>query len=133
MKSRLLYFLFIISGVGVKAQGIGLINKKPFERNKYLISVAFEVTKRIGPDWYRKGIIPEVSDTTTMFDITKGINADAKIYSNYGRKYYTVTLWYDESTQKELTYQYASKVDIWEDSGKPLGITFGSMKGWAFF
>lgn len=83
------------------------------ERNAYLVKLAKEVTKTMGPGWYRGKILTDISGP----DINKRVN---------NRKYYTVKFSYDEKTSKETGgWKYASETQIWENNGEPWCVMFG--------
>ena len=98
-------------------------------RNKYLIKLAKEVTKNFGPEWYRKNLRPEVTDTLAVYYTS---NTDSIYACNNGRCYYRVTLYYDDATKKDLLYSKASMIDIWADNGEPRAVFFGHNYGLSF-
>lgn len=98
------------------------------QRMDYLSALAIEVTKNFGPEWYAQGATKVVvSDSLATYQAAD--ESRRKIKENAGRKYYRVTLMYDEDTHKRIGYSYASFVDIWADDGEPLGVIFGNSYG----
>lgn len=101
------------------SQNTNLSKMDSDKRNEYLTSLAKEVTKQFGPEFYRDTINPVISDIMTF---NKGNSKQQDIIKNDGRKYYTVTF----PTTEKLEWDYTSKVDIWEDDGQPKGVLFGT-------
>ena len=101
------------------SQNTNLSKMDSDKRNEYLTSLAKEVTKQFGPEFYRDTINPVISDIMTF---NKGNSKQQDIIKNDGRKYYTVTF----PTTEKLEWYFTSKVDIWEDDGQPKGVLFGT-------
>ena len=92
------------------------------ERNAYLVKLAEEVTKTMGPGWYRGKILTDISGPK----IFKTDNKRPEIQKLNGRKFYTVKFSYDEKTSKETGgWKYASETQIWENNGEPWCVMFG--------
>ena len=123
MKYLLLFIFSIISYTVVIAQDIDWGKMDEKQKNKYLIELAKEVTKKFGPGYYRENVTPVITEATFN---EKG---KSEIYKkNRGRKYYIVTFPYDKS-KEYLDYDYTSQVLIWKDSGEPLFVFFGNGVG----
>lgn len=99
-------------------------------RDEYLINKAKEATINFGPEFYRDSLRYSISVVKT-YVASEGDREDMKQQS--GRFYYTVTLFYNDSSLERKRYSFASQTDIWEDDGQPLGIDFGSGLGFEFF
>ena len=132
MNRYILILCLMVIPLFAQSQKRNLEQMSDEERKTYLKVLAVEVVKNFGPEWYRDDLIPEVSDSTIMFDETEDDYDQKEIYSNYGRHYYSVALKYTPEVQKELIYRNAANVQIWADDGEPLGIDFGNMMGYNF-
>ena len=91
------------------------------KRYDYLVKCSREVIKHFGPGYYREFQKPEVSGLHVLSDT---IHSYPELNRNLGRKYYTVIYPYDHS-QEQLEWNYAAKVEIWDDGGEPKGALFG--------
>lgn len=93
------------------------------KRYNYLVKLSGEVIKHFGSGYYREYKEPTISELRVFSD-----SAHAQQYPevkrNLGRKYYTVTFPCDNS-QERLEWNYAAKVEIWDDNGEPKGVMFG--------
>ncbi|MCR4836339.1 MAG: hypothetical protein K5899_08170 [Bacteroidaceae bacterium] len=90
-------------------------------RNRYLTKLAKEVTNNFGPGWLQGNVSASVSPLQE-FDNDGDYDP---LTMHLGRKYYKVTFTYDEKTKKEIGWEYASIVSIWEDSGEPMDVILG--------
>lgn len=105
-------------------------------RNEYLLEKSKEVILNFGPEWYREPMSVEISGLSVFNDET---NKHPKIQKCNGRKYYTITYYYDKY-YKDLNDRFkevkgiifAFKVFIWEDDGEPESILFGNAIGLTF-
>ncbi|MDR0333129.1 MAG: hypothetical protein LBI15_06650 [Dysgonamonadaceae bacterium] len=91
------------------------------QRDSLLISIAKEVVLKYGPDYYREYQEPEIirKQIPLEGDVTGG---------NAGRYGYVITFLYDPS-KETLEWDYAARVGIWEDTGRPSGVSFGNGLG----
>ena len=113
--------LLCVSCGAVTAQNLS--SMPAAERNAQLIAIAKEVVLTYGPDWYREYGEPV---------ITRGqVPPEGDYLGNANRYFYTVTFLYDQ-TQEMLEWDFAARVVIWEDTGKPASIFFGNGLGWIF-
>lgn len=119
MKKIIIIMSVMICGIPIFSQNTNLSKMDSDKRNEYLTSLAKEVTKQFGPEFYRDTINPVISEIMTF---NKGNSKQQDIIKNDGRKYYTVTF----PTTEKLEWDYTSKVDIWEDDGQPKGVLFGT-------
>ena len=133
MKRILLILLTLlpIGMMGQEAKDFAHMSKK--EKEVYMVNIAKEVTQNFGLGWYRKTVIPSISEINVCDESQMPKNPQLDIKKNIGRKYYIVTLNYDEKTRRKYVCSYASKVRIWADNGEPLGIIFGNTYGVHFF
>jgi hypothetical protein len=88
------------------------------KRDSTLILIAKAAVLKYGPGYYRENIKPTIERGQVPKDGQQG-GKDAN------RVYYWVTFYYDLE-KEELEYNYASKVSIWADTGKPSIIMFGN-------
>ena len=100
------------------------------KRNEYLMKLAREVVLNFGPDYYRDNMNPTISDLRVFSDSSM-VERFPEAQQNLGRKYYVVTIPYDHA-QEQLEWDYAAKVEIWEDDGEPKGVMFGCNLGYHF-
>ena len=119
---KIVLALLITSCSVYKKYDLGKMSES--DREEYLISVGKEVTKAFGPNYYREFEQPIISKE----EIFENNDTRLKIQKNLGRKYYSVTFLYDP-TKERLIWEHASKVFIWKDSGKPMGVVFGNGHG----
>lgn len=98
------------------------------ERKNYLIKIGKELTKIYGPEYYREYGKPVISKIRKF----KTDDHRIEISKNTGRKYYEITFPYDQAKEK-LEWNYASKIEVWKDSGEPFSILFGNGAGFNFF
>lgn len=120
---------FVLCGITTSAYSIELTKLDREQRTEYLINLAKKVTQEFGPEWYEQGPTTAiVADTLTTFQHYNNPPRE-KITRNIGRKYYSVTLYYDNETKKKTRYSYASQVYIWADDGEPMEIIFGNSMG----
>ena len=93
------------------------------ERNAQLIAIAKDVVLIHGPDFYREYGEPVIEH---MQMPPKGEqNPDG---NNAGRYFYVVYFLYDR-TQEILRVHFVARVAIWEDTGQPSGVLFGTGMG----
>ena len=111
------------------AQQTNLSQMTEKARNEYLVKLAKEVTENFGPGWLQGKVSTSIS-SLKEFDNDGDYDL---LTPHIGRKYYDVTIIYDEKTKKEVGWWYASCVSIWEDSGEPMGVLFGHNYGKNFF
>jgi hypothetical protein len=105
--------------VAAKSQNLALMSQA--QRDAILISKAKAVILRYGPDYYREYKPPVITRHIVPNDILiTGIDK-----KHAGRAYYTIIYLYDK-TKEILDSDYAANVVIWEDTGKPFEILFGS-------
>ena len=123
----LFFGLFIVKSF---SQVVNLIDCSKEVRDEYLVNKAREATLNFGPEFYRDTLKYSISAIKT-FVAPEWWREDMKRQS--GRLYYTVTLFYNDSTLERKRYSFASQTDIWEDDGQPSGIDFGSGLGFEFF
>ena len=125
MKSILLLFILAVTMSSCGTSRPNLLGKMPkAEREAYLIKLGKEVTKAFGPGYYREYKQPLISKPEKF----KDNDMRPEIQANIGRKYYVVTFLYDPSKEK-LDWDFASKVEIWQDTGEPMGAIFGNGYG----
>ena len=120
MKALVFLSVLLIS-MDSYAQNHDLSEMTEKARNRYLTKLAKEVTNNFGPGWLQGNVSASVSPLQE-FDNDGDYDP---LTMHLGRKYYTVTFTYDEKTKKEIGWEYASKVSIWEDSGEPMDVIFG--------
>ena len=125
MKYVLLPFVLAIIMSSCSTSRPNLLGKMPkTEREAYLIKLGKEVTKAFGPGYYREYKQPIISKPKKF----KDNDMRPEIQANIGRKYYVVTFLYDPS-KETLDWNHASQVEIWKDTGEPMGATFGNGYG----
>lgn len=124
MKALVFLSVLLIS-MDSYAQNHDLSEMTEKARNRYLTKLAKEVTNNFGPGWLQGNVSASVSPLQE-FDNDGDYDPLTK---HLGRKYYKVTFTYDEKTKKEIGWEYASIVSIWEDSGEPMDVIFGHNYG----
>ena len=129
MRRTLLSILLVFCFLSLHAQTVNLSKMQLQQRNEYLLTLAKEVTRNFGPDYYREYKDPEISEEKVF---EGKWDKSPEVQRCVGRKYYTVTFRYDR-TKERLNWHYASQVDIWADDGEPQGVLFGSGIGVHFF
>lgn len=112
------------------SNNIYLSQMDSLKRNEYLVKLAREVVLNFGPDYYRDNMNPTISDLRVFSDSSM-VERFPEAQQNLGRKYYVVTIPYDHA-QEQLEWDYAAKVEIWEDDGEPKGVMFGCNLGYHF-
>ena len=105
------------------SNNIYLSQMESLKRNEYLVKLAREVVQNFGPGYYRDNMNPTISDLRVFSDSSL-VERFPEAQQNLGRKYYVVTIPYDYA-QEQLEWDYAAKVEIWEDDGEPKGVMFG--------
>lgn len=124
MKALVFLSVLLIS-MDSYAQNHDLSEMTEKARNRYLTKLAKEVTNNFGPGWLQGNVSASVSPLQEF-----GNDGDYDpLTMHLGRKYYKVTFTYDEKTKKEIGWEYASIVSIWEDSGEPMDVIFGHNYG----
>jgi hypothetical protein len=104
----------------VTSQHLGEMPQK--QRDSLLVAIAKEVVMKYGPDYYREYQPPLIEREQIS---PKGeFNPSGEMA---GRFFYRVIFPYDK-TQEKLEEQFAARVTIWEDTGKPVSVYFGN--GW---
>jgi hypothetical protein len=98
-------------------------------REAYLIALGRQVTRDFGPGYYREFGAPVISEEEQFQDC---YDMRPEIQKNNGREYYMVTFLYDPS-KETLEWNFASQVEIWKDTGEPMGVIFGNGYGINFF
>jgi hypothetical protein len=96
------------------------------KREKYLLAQAKETVLKYGPGYYREYKTPIIEEDVISASDT--INAIEGLSRELGRHYYKITFMYD-TTREQLEWDYAAVVHIWEDTGKPSGVSFGNGYG----
>lgn len=124
MKALVFLSVLLIS-MDSYAQNHDLSEMTEKARNRYLTKLAKEVTNNFGPGWLQGNVSASVSPLQE-FDNDGDYDP---LTMHLGRKYYKVTFSYDEKTKKEIGWEYASIVSIWEDSGEPMDVIFGHNYG----
>lgn len=124
MKALVFLSVLLIS-MDSYAQNHDLSEMTEKARNRYLTKLAKEVTNNFGPGWLQGNVSASVSPLQE-FDNDGDYDP---LTMHLGRKYYKVTFTYDEKTKKEIGWEYASIVSIWEDSGEPMDVIFGHNYG----
>jgi hypothetical protein len=120
MKALVFLSVLLIS-MDSYAQNHDLSEMTEKARNRYLTKLAKEVTNNFGPEWLQGNVSASVSPLQE-FDNDGDYDP---LTMHLGRKYYKVTFTYDEKTKKEIGWEYASIVSIWEDSGEPMDVILG--------
>lgn len=124
MKALVFLSVLLIS-MDSYAQNHDLSEMTEKARNRYLTKLAKEVTNNFGPGWLQGNVSASVSP---LQEFNNDGDYDP-LTMHLGRKYYKVTFTYDEKTKKEIGWEYASIVSIWEDSGEPMDVIFGHNYG----
>lgn len=121
----LVFLSVLLISMDSYAQNHDLSEMTEKARNRYLTKLAKEVTNNFGPGWLQGNVSASVSPLQEF-----GNDGDYDpLTMHLGRKYYKVTFTYDEKTKKEIGWEYASIVSIWEDSGEPMDVIFGHNYG----
>ena len=95
------------------------------QRDSLLISIAKKTVLTYGPDWYREYRDPVIE----RHQIQPPPNVPTHPEWNYkGRYFYRVTFLIDQ-TQERVESDFAARVSIWEDTGEPYSVWFGSNTG----
>lgn len=121
----LVFLSVLLISMDSYAQNHDLSEMTEKARNRYLTKLAKEVTNNFGPGWLQGNVSASVSPLQE-FDNDGDYDP---LTMHLGRKYYKVTFTYDEKTKKEIGWEYASIVSIWEDSGEPMEVIFGHNYG----
>ena len=121
----LVFLSVLLISMDSYAQNHDLSEMTEKARNRYLTKLAKEVTNNFGPGWLQGNVSASVSPLQE-FDNDGDYDP---LTMHLGRKYYKVTFTYDEKTKKEIGWEYASIVSIWEDSGEPMDVIFGHNYG----
>lgn len=124
-------FLFTLLSVATLAQPKDLSKLSEKSRNKFLIKTAKKVTKDFGPDYCRlfeKAVI----DGPVEYKAESYFKDREEFSRCNGRRYYTVTMHYDES-KVYLPNHFASQVRIWEDDGTPMSVILGESEAAVHF
>ncbi|MEJ8755528.1 hypothetical protein WG947_00850 [Pontibacter sp. H259] len=85
-------------------------------RNEHLINTAKKTVIHYNKEFYRQHGKPKIDS----YEITEG--------DHRGRRVYTVTFYYDKQIE-QMPLNFASKVYIWENTGKPFSIHYGNTMG----
>lgn len=125
MRKFLIFILLVSCSVSFYGQTTNLSKMTSEQRNKYLVDMAKDVISRFGPEYYRDYKEPEISDVKIFLDSTY---RHPEIIRKLGKKYYTVTFFYDKEIEL-LAWDYAAMVDIWEENGEPKEVLFGNNIG----
>ena len=100
------------------------------KRNRKLTAIARDAILEVGPDYYRKDVVPVIEGPFTF--TWKGSEGPTYIESE-GRKYYGVKYPYDnEKEQYKLAHDYSAYVMIWADDGDIAIIGFGNGEAYSF-
>ncbi len=133
MKTKIIFALmiFFLMGMNLHAQTkkINIKNMCDVERNQYLTDLAKELTLTFGPEYYQ--IIKGTPKISELKKFETGEDTRVAITKNAGKEFYEITLPYD-TTKIILDWDYASKVQIWSDTGSPIAIIFGNGMGLNF-
>ena len=129
MKYLLCSLLFILCTFAF-AQKEAFADMDSISKHEYLVKVASDVIKRLGPDFYDESCIPTVSDTIAFDKKDVGSYEELKIH--LGRKYYIVEF-PSNAPLKDGVRLTSSKVYIWADTGEPQRVIFGNGWGFPFF
>lgn len=121
----LVFLSVLLISMDSYAQNHDLSEMTEKARNRYLTKLGKEVTNNFGPGWLQGNVSASVSPLQE-FDNDGDYDP---LTMHLGRKYYKVTFTYDEKTKKEIGWEYASIVSIWEDSGEPMEVIFGHNYG----
>jgi hypothetical protein len=121
MKKMLTALSFMFYVITASSQNLASMPQE--KRDSLLISIAKEVIMKYGPDYYREYKRPTI--TKGKVPPRGSLNPDGK---NAGKSFYLLIFPYD-NTLEELEWDYAAKVSIWEDNGKPSGVYFGTGYG----
>jgi hypothetical protein len=123
----ILVLIILFTGSIATAQEHNLAKMSRERRNTYLMALAKEVVLKFGPDYYRDEQPPIIERKQIPFE--GDLTERKKVGAAYGRWYYLVS--YPSDTANEtLEWDYAAKVEIWENSGQPFGVTFGNGIGY---
>jgi hypothetical protein len=117
IKVSLLVLAFMAFASVAKSQNLELLPES--QRDSILIAKAKEVVLKFGPGYYReyKEII-ERKQVPPLGEInTTGEDA--------GRVSYHIIFLYDE-TKEQLDWDFAARVQIWEDTGEACSVVFGN-------
>ena len=125
-KTSIILLFISLAVFNVKSQNVELSKMCDTKRNQFLTNLSKELTLTFGPGYYDiiNGI-PEISDKK-KFQVENDNRLE--IQKNKNREYYEITFPYD-TTKVTLDWNYASKVQIWSDTGTPMGISFGNGMG----
>lgn len=117
MKTIIIIILFL-NGYNQVNMSQNLESLPQIKRDSTLISIAKAAVLKYGPGYYREFKEPKIERGQVPKEGQLG-GKDAN------RVYYWVIFFYD-SEKEELEYNYASKVSIWADTGKPTMAMFGN-------
>jgi len=90
------------------------------KRNAYLKTVSKETVLKYGAGYYRDYKEPVIS--RGQFPPKSEINPTGE---NAGRIFYLIVYQYD-GTKEQFSFPYLSRVQVWADTGKPSGVSFGN-------
>lgn len=126
MKTRiLLMIILLITSLSGMAQNL---DKMPVQkRDSFLIKTAKDAVKKYAPDYYREYGKPIVE----RLIIEDNPLNDTGIGYRKGRVYYCITFLYDKN-KEYFEHGFASRVEIWSDTGRFFSIMPGNGVGRVF-
>lgn len=126
MKTRIL--LIIILSVTSLSGMTQNLDKMPVQkRDSFLIKTAKDAVKKYAPGYYREYGKP----TIERLVIKEKLLIDSGIGYRIGRVYYRVTFLYDKN-REYFEHGFASRVEIWSDTGRFFSIMPGNGVGRVF-
>jgi hypothetical protein len=117
--SKTVFLVIVLTGYTIAALSQNLDSMPQEQRDSLLTSTAKEVVLRYGPGYYREYKEPVIKRGQIPPKGTMNPTGE-----NAGRFYYRVTFLYD-TVKERLNSDFAAEVVIWENNGKPEGITIG--------
>jgi hypothetical protein len=125
----ILVLIILFTGSIATAQEQNLAKMSREKRDTYLIALAEEVVLKFGPDYYRDDY-PPIIERKMITSEEIALGGGIELWGGRaGRWFYKVIFKYD-TAQEKLDWDYAARVEIWEDNGNPFGVTFGN--GWGY-
>jgi hypothetical protein len=119
----MIFIILLVVGCASNKMPTNLDSLSEKKRNAYLKNVSKDVVLKYGQEYYRnykepvilRGQVPQKGEINTTGE-------DA------GRYFYHIAHQYDD-TKELLEYPFLTRVQIWEDTGQPSSIFFGTGLG----